>query len=115
MGRGEEPRSREQLPDDRAIEKEERKRSAQEIEFLKDQLKRVLRAMRKEEPYLFVVFKEWCKARELRDEQNPQYKHGVYRGFYAEQSKRLGIRPNTVQHRLEKAHIWAARWLERHE
>ena len=97
------------------MEKEELKRAPQESGSLKERLKRVLGAMRKEEPYLFVVFKEWCRARELRDERNPRYKHGVYRGFYVEQSKRLGIRPNTVQHRLERAHIWAARWLERHE
>ena len=118
MGLSEESVAREPSPEDRAIRKEERQgRELETISEVNDQkaLKQVLRAMRREKPHFYVVFKTWCEATVLRDEPNPRYAHGVYRGFYSDLGRRLGIKRHSVKYRLTKAAEWAYRWLEQHD
>lgn len=73
-------------------------------------IERVWCEMRRLKPHLYVVFRRWAQMCSLRDEPT-QYRHGLYRGFYAEMGRQLGIDPKSVQYRLRGAQQWFARRL----
>ena len=75
-------------------------------------VEKTLRAMRHTRPDLFVVFKAWLALFSLRDEDT-QYTHGVYRGFYAEMAAKLGITEPAVAYRLKRAKLWFVKRLKR--
>ena len=51
-------------------------------------VRRIWLRMRLFRPHLYKVFKPWIDHLQLRDERSG-YSHGVYRGWYAEQARRL--------------------------
>ena len=70
------------------------------------------RDLRRLKPHLYVVFKAWAELFQLRD-QDTQYTHGLYRGFYAEMSRKLGVTEPAVKNRLARAKLWFASRIER--
>ena len=62
-------------------------------------LGKIWRDMRRLKPHLFVVTKAWVEGGSLRDEPT-QYSSGLYRGFYAEHSRKLGITDPETRARL---------------
>lgn len=75
------------------------------------ELRRIWRLMRHNKPHLYVVLKAWVEGMQLRDERT-QYSSGLYRGFYSELARRLGVSENAVKYRLKAAMQWFARRLE---
>ena len=61
--------------------------------------------MRRRKPHLCVVLRAYTEALQLRDEKT-QYTHGLYRGFYAELSRKLGVTENAIKQRLDSAIVW---------
>ena len=107
--------SREPSPEERAIKKEEELSSTPSVSLSSQEekiIEKTWRDMRRLRPELYVVFKAWVKLFKLRDE-NTQYSHGVYRGFYAEMSQKLAVTAPAVSHRLKKGMKWFAERLEK--
>jgi hypothetical protein len=100
-------------PEERAMQKEELEAiSPDERDVLEEKIvQQTMREMRHSRPDLFVVFKAWIKLFSLRDEDT-QYTHGVYRGFYAEMAGKLGITEPAVTYRLKRAKRWFAKRLQ---
>lgn len=104
---GGEPLSREASPEDEAIRNEA---PPQRLDLSSDEIRRVKRAwlnMQRFRPDLFAVFRAWVDATSLRDE-GTRYSHGVYRGWYAEQAKRLRMPESSVRSKLDTARKWFA-------
>ena len=74
-------------------------------------LHKVWHRMRLFRPGLYKVFKPWSENLELRDERS-RYSHGSYRGWYAEQARRLRLTENAVKARLRVAQKWFAKRIE---
>ncbi len=105
--------SREPDPEKLALEREEAEgRPARTLSADDEKvIEKTWRDMRLLRPDLYAVFREWARLFVLRDDSTT-YSHGVYRGFYAEMSRRLSVTEPAVTHRLEKAKLWFARRLE---
>jgi len=102
-----EPLSREPSPEDRAGAGEEPPPSILSPE---EQLavQRMLLRMRLFRPHLYKVLKAWIESLEHRAEPSG-YSHGAYRGWYADQAKRLRLSENGVKRRLRAAQRWLAK------
>lgn len=74
---------------------------------------KVWREMRRNKPHLYVVLKSWTELLPLRDEPT-QYSSRVYRGFYAELARKLGVTENAVKHRLQSGVRWFAKRIRYH-
>ena len=70
-------------------------------------VRKVWREMRRLKPHLYVVLRSWTDLLPLRDEPT-QYSSRVYRGFYAELARKLGVTENAVKHRLQSGIRWFA-------
>jgi hypothetical protein len=106
--------SREPEPEKLALAKEEVEGQPARFMSLEDEkvIEMTWRDMRRLRPDLYAVFREWARLFALRDDST-SYSHGLYRGFYAEMSKRLSVTGPAVTHRLKKAKLWFARRLEK--
>lgn len=86
-----------------------------QVEFNANELEIVRRVwldLRRLKPHLYVVMKTWSEMLQLRDEPT-QYSSRVYRGFYAELSRKLGITENAVKYRLQSGIRWFAHRLRK--
>ena len=108
-GTWKEPQSREPSPEERAIQEEEGDSLVAPL-FDDAVLDKTWRRMKRWKPHLYVVLRAYIEALELRDERS-RYAHGLYRGFYAEWARRLGVTENTVRYRLKAATRWFVKHL----
>jgi hypothetical protein len=101
-----EPVSREPSPEERASAEEETP-----VPVLtageRETVSRILRRMKIFRPRLYRVLAAWLASFERRDEPSG-YSHRVYRGWYAEQAKKLRLSENGVKRRLKTAQRWLA-------
>jgi hypothetical protein len=107
--RGIEVEGRSVSPEEAAIQKEEcpdgtlSERTPEELRVVG----RTWRELRRFKPHLYVVLKAWTDLLPLREEPT-RYSSRVYRGFYAELSRKLGITENAVKYRLQSGIRWFA-------
>ncbi len=103
-----EPISREPSPEERALKSEEEPSSDSALSPAEAAIvEKIWRRMKLFRPHLYKVFKAWIDSLQLRDERSG-YSHGVYRGWYAEQARRLRLTENAVKARLKTAQRWFA-------
>jgi hypothetical protein len=82
--------------------------SGRRQEQIKKILAEIWREMHRYKRHHYELLRAWVEAAfENRDELS-SYLHGVYRGFWADWSKRLGITPNGVKKRLIGGIKWFA-------
>lgn len=111
---GGEPRSREPSPVEAAIESEETSSVSLDLGARETKaLDRVWREMRWRKPHLYRVLKAYTEAIARRDSRT-QYSHGVFRGFYSDLSKDMGVDESTVRYRLQVGIRWFAKRFKRH-
>lgn len=97
-----EPLSREPSPEEGALASEESRTDSVLDPKEAGVVRRLWLRMRLFPPHLYKVFKPWIDHLQLRDERS-RYSHGVYRGWYAEQARRLRLTENAVKARLKTA------------
>ena len=102
-----EPISREPSPEERAQKGDEPSSDADLSPAEAKIIEKIWRRMKLFRPHLYKVFKPWIDSLQLRDERSG-YSHGVYRGWYAEQARRLRLTENAVKARLKTAQRWFA-------
>ncbi len=79
-------------------------------------IRRVEREMRHEKPHYYVVFKSFLERGRLTEVKTDdgEWKFKVEWGFYADLSRKLGIRDNAVKKRLTGSLGWYADRLRLH-
>ncbi len=99
-------KSREPSPQEEAIRKEEEQGKPAELSpEEKDRLEKTWKNMKRFRRDLYRVFRSWVEALQLRDE-GTHYSHQVYRGWYAEQAKKLRVSESSVRSKLQTAKKW---------
>lgn len=104
--------SRERSPEEAIFHSEGGVRASLPEGIRQEDLAKVWRLLRRTKPHLYVVLKAWVEGLRLRDDRT-RYSSGLYRGFYADLSRRLGITQNAVKYRLQTAIKWFAERLEK--
>ncbi len=106
MARQGEPLSREPSPEETAIRREAKERVPELSPEEREKIAQVWKFMKVFRRDLYGVFRPWWDALELREGDSTSYSHGVYRGWYAEQAKRLRMSESSVRCKLETAKKW---------